>query len=153
MTTAHSLGAFRGCDAHEQHHGINYTAVTEAHGPDAVAAMIAAGERAGTLCPDAPWMALAEQHAAGRISGQVECYATLDIRNEDGDIIGDRCIPTRVALAWWVHAVELRVDMSDCPVDTPEAHAVTYAVADLWFDGRHAEAIELQMGLLAGGAR
>lgn len=113
----HALGAFRGCDAHDREHGINYVAVTETHGPDAVAAMIGAGDRAGTLCPSGP------QHT-GR-----ECYAALDIRNRDGDIIGDRCIPTRDAFTWWVRAVELRVNMADCPVDEPEAHAATYAWA------------------------
>lgn len=139
----HSLGAFRGCDAHAQDHGINYAAVTEAHGPDIVAAMIAAGERAGMLCP-----------ASTTPGDSCPWYATLDVRGENGDILADRCIPTREAFDWWVRAVELRCDMSDCPVDTPEAHAVTYAVADLWSDGRHAEAIDLQVGLIAaGGAR
>lgn len=135
----HTLGAFRGCDAHWSEHGINYTAVTEAHGPDAVAAMIAAGDRAGMLCPPGPH----------------DCpgYAALDIRGADGEIIDDRCIPTREAFDWWVRAVELRVDMSDCPVDTPEAHAATYASAAAACEGRWGEAAAITLDLVHGGAR
>lgn len=112
-----ALGAFRGCDAHAGEHGINYTAVTEAYGPAAVDAMIAAGDAAGALCP------------TSRRHDTAGCYAVLDIRAEDGDVLTDRCVPTREAFAWWVRAVELRADMADCPVDEPAVHAATYAWA------------------------
>lgn len=141
----HSVGAFRGCDAHDRHCGISYTAVTEAHGPDVVAAILAAAaDRAGTLCPPiAP-----DGHRE-----HDDCYATLDIRDEDGLILSDRCIPTCEAFTWWVRAVELRVDSSDCPVDTPEAHAATYAAIDLWQAGRREDAIAAFVDMVHGGAR
>lgn len=121
----YALGAFRGCTAHRAEHGINYNAVTEAHGPGAVQAMIAAGDRAGQLCPATGYHGNGEaDNGTGR-----DCYAVLDVLDVGGDLIADRCIPTRDAFGWWVRAIELRVAGSDCPVDTPEAHAATYALA------------------------
>jgi hypothetical protein len=140
----YTLGAFRGCDAHDRHHGISYTAITEASGPDVVAAMIAAGDRAAMLCP--------VDRETVRHPGHGECYAVLDIRNYDGDVVNDRCIPTREAFDWWERAIELRCESSDCPVDTPEAHAATRRFVDAAFDGDHLGAADIQLALVHGGA-
>lgn len=116
---AHTLGAFRGCDAHDREHGINYAAVMEWTGPAAIERILQVAEREGIWCALRDDDGYSHQH----------CYATLDIRSEDGDILADQCIPTREAFDWWVRAVELRADMSDCPADEPGVHALTYAWA------------------------
>lgn len=139
----YTLGAFRGCDAHDREHGINYAAVMEWTGPAAVDQVLQVAEREGIWCGLREDDDYRHEH----------CYATLNYRDADGDIIGDQCIPTREAFDWWVRAVELRCDSSDCPVDTPEAHAVTCAGVDLWSAGRHEDAIQLWAGLVHGGSR
>ncbi|HEY9418137.1 MAG TPA: hypothetical protein VIQ30_25535 [Pseudonocardia sp.] len=118
--TPFTLGAFRGCDAHEREHGINYAAVMEWTGPAAVDRILRAAEDEGIWCALRDDDDYDHQH----------CYATLDVRSEDGDILDDLCIPTGEAFAWWTRAVELRADMADCPVDEPEVHAATYARAE-----------------------
>lgn len=119
MAEAHTLGAFRGCDAHGREHGINYEAVMEWTGLAAVDQVLQVAEREGI------WCALRDDDDYDHRG----CYAVLDVCDDIGDIIDDRCIPTPEAFAWWVRTVELRCNSSDCPVDTPEAHAVTYATA------------------------
>lgn len=113
----YTLGAFRGCDAHDHEHGINYSAVMEAAGPGAVLAAIRAGDATGMLTP------------VGHDRVTCTCYAVLDMLGDDGDVLADRCIPTPEAFAWWVQAVELRATSSDCHVDEPEAYARTYSLA------------------------
>lgn len=138
----HSFSAFRGCDAHSHEHGISYAAVMEWDGPDAVERILRAADDAGM------WCALLDEDDTHQ-----HCYATLDLRDADGDIVGDRCITTRAAFDWWVRAVELRVDMSDCPVDTPEAHAATYAWVEAVDDGRIGDAAGILLANVHGGAR
>jgi hypothetical protein len=104
---AHALGAFRQCE-HGQ--SVLYAAVTEAHGQAFVAAVLQAGARAGAVC------ALLDP-------GHPKCLAVLDLLDESGDVIGDRCIPTDEAFAWWRRAVELRATSSDCEVCEPAAFA------------------------------
>lgn len=99
-----SLGAFRGCDAHQRQHGISFEAVMESAGPGAVAAALEAADRAGMRCTLDDWDDSDHRH----------CYAVLDICDAEGDIVADRCIPTREVFDWWVALVELRVNASDC---------------------------------------
>lgn len=119
LTTAatdwRTLGACRQCP---HGHAIIYRATLETTGPAAVAAALAAGERAGALSPD--------PHPAGS-----PCFAVLDILawNEVAEMeenVADRCIPTAEAFDWWASAVELRATSSDCPRCEPAAYAATY---------------------------
>lgn len=108
------LGAFLAC---EHDRGINYRAVMEATGPDAVAAVLAGAERKGM------WCSFRDEDADEGENLHRHCYAVLDLLDADGDEIGDQCIPTVEAWAWWVRAVELRATSSDCRRCEPEAFA------------------------------
>lgn len=145
-TDWYTLGAFRGCDAHDREHGINYAATMETYGPASVLAALTAADREGMFCSLSVWDDEPDP------PDHRHCFATLDIRNADGDIVEDRCIPVRDVFDWWVGAVELRADMSDCPDDEPSAHARTYAFAVAAGAGRHTGAIgALNTGELPGG--
>lgn len=41
--------------------------------------------------------------------GGCDCYAVLDILNENEDVIQDFCIPTDRAFRWWYRKLHLRV--------------------------------------------
>ena len=41
--------------------------------------------------------------------GGCDCYAVLDILNDDEDVIQDFCIPTNSAFGWWYRKLHLRV--------------------------------------------
>lgn len=114
MSAPQTLGAFRGCECSDGHLGINYAAIMEWTGPAAVARILDVAERAGMVR-----------------SGPHDCgghFAVLDLLDEQGDVVGDRCIPDRDAWEWWVHAAELRATMSDCPECEPTAYAATYGM-------------------------
>lgn len=93
--------------------GIAYTAAMEWNGPDAVATALAAGERAGMLCP---------------VGCQRVHFATLDVVDRQGDVISDRCIRDQAAWDWWRRAVELRSTSSDCRICEPAAYASIYGI-------------------------
>lgn len=103
IANSYSLGAFRVC-SHGQ--AIAYRANLEATGPQAVAAVLAAGGGIGHLCGS-----VGPSH-----SGH---YAVLEFLDSEGDIRGNRCIPTAEAFGWWVEAVELRAAWSDCRTCEP----------------------------------
>lgn len=107
-----TLGAFRGCDAHERQHGISYQAVMESTGPNAAIAALGAAEKAGMRCKYDEWDDHPDAHR--------DCYAVLDICDQDGDIVADRCIPTREVFDWWIKTVELRVNSTECPAREDE---------------------------------
>lgn len=41
--------------------------------------------------------------------GGCDCYAVLDILNDNDDVIQDFCIPTNRAFGWWYRKLHLRV--------------------------------------------
>lgn len=43
-------------------------------------------------------------------SNQCDCYAVLDLYDDDITIIADACIPTRRAFQWWYRKVGWRVE-------------------------------------------
>lgn len=106
-----NLGAFRSC---RHGRGVAYVAHMETAGPMAVRAAIDAAERAGMLC------------VPGCVDPAHRSAPVLDLLDADGDNVGDRCIPTPTAWAWWVQAVELRATSSDCEACEPAAHAAIY---------------------------
>lgn len=125
-----ALGAYRGCDAHEGHHGMTYRAVMEWTGPAAIVAVVKAAATAGAIHGPASPDEAVNAEGARAVSGCTirEHCGALDLLDAEDDIVGDWCIPTREAWDWWVRAVELRATSSDCPVDEPEAYA---ALTDL----------------------
>ena len=42
-------------------------------------------------------------------SGDCDCYAVLDILDDNDDIVQDFCIPTSRAFGWWYRKLRLRV--------------------------------------------
>ena len=115
----HNLGAFRGC---KHGHGIAYVARMEISGPAAVSATLDAGARTGMLCP-------------GPKPGDLhhrDCYAAIDIlawdrRSGMTEHVSERCIPTVEAFTWWMQAIELRANSSDCPACEPAAYRAIYS--------------------------
>jgi hypothetical protein len=52
--------------------------------------------------------------------------AILDLKDANGDFVGEAFIKTDEAWATLVRMLELRADSSDCAVCEPAAHAATY---------------------------
>ena len=108
---ATSISAFRYCGCASRR-GLTYSAVMEWSGPDAVSVVLTASRGVeGVLCP----VPVDKPHPLG--SWCEEHVGVLDLRDQNGVIVDDRCIPTWAAWNWWVGAVELRPapDPADCP--------------------------------------
>ena len=109
MADASTLGAFRAC-AHDE--AVAYRAMMESGGSHVVSDVVDQGLRRGTIIP------------CGETATN---FATLDLLDPTGDIVGEYCIPTAPAWQWWKEIAGLRAASSDCAVCEPDAYAATYA--------------------------
>lgn len=109
ISIAATVSAFKPCLHGE---AVSYSAMMESTDTRAFVRVVAEGERLGNLC---------------RCS--TSHYATLDLLNETGDIIGDLTIPSRSAWEWCRSAFGLRAKLADCCRCAPSAYSNTYGAS------------------------